>query len=103
MRSPRLIYGLVAGVLVVAGFVLPRYLAGRSQPELGDTVVVPAATSPSTPPPTTNPRPTTPPRPSTPPPSVTPGQGAEQVSPAPARTAGDDDDDLGDDPDDDDG
>ncbi|MFG1622083.1 hypothetical protein [Kribbella sp. NPDC049227] len=98
MRSPRLIYGLVAGVLVVAGFVLPRYLAGRSQPELGDTVVVPAATSPSTPPPTVNPRPTAPP------PSVTPGQGAEQVSPAPARTAGDDDDDdLGDDPDDDDG
>ncbi|MFI6829544.1 hypothetical protein ACIBG5_20800 [Kribbella sp. NPDC050241] len=58
MRSPRLIYGLVAGVLVVAGFLLPRYLADRSQPELGDTVVVPAATSPSTPPPTANPRPT---------------------------------------------
>ena|SRR6188472_4368839 len=98
MRSPRLIYGLVAGMLVVAGFVLPRYLADRSQPELGDTVVVPAATSPSTPPPAVNPRP------STPPPSVTRGQGAEQVSPAPARTAGDDDDDdLTDDPDDDDG
>ena len=49
MRSPRVIYGVVAGVLVVAGFVLPRYLAGRSAPELGDTVVVPAPSSvPST-------------------------------------------------------
>ena len=86
MRSPRVIYGVVAGVLVVAGFVLPRYLAGRSAPELGDTVVVPApaSTAPSTPTPT---------------PTVT---GASPVAPPPARTAGVDDDDDGvDDPDDD--
>ncbi|WP_165546771.1 hypothetical protein [Kribbella soli] len=87
MRSPRVIYGVVAGVLVVAGFVLPRYLAGRSAPELGDTVVVPASTVTPTPVPSTSP---------------TTGKGASPVSPAPARTAGVDDDDDGvDDPDDD--
>jgi hypothetical protein len=86
MRSPRVIYGVVAGVLVVAGFVLPRFLAGRSAPELGDTVVVPASTiTPSTVPSTS--------------PMTT---GASPVSPPPARTAGVDDDDDGvDDPDDD--
>ncbi len=88
MRSPRVIYGVVAGVLVVAGFVLPRYLAGRSAPELGDTVVVPASTVTPTPVPVDRP-PTT-------------SKGASPVSPAPARTAGVDDDDDGvDDPDDD--
>ncbi|RZT27657.1 hypothetical protein EV649_1428 [Kribbella sp. VKM Ac-2569] len=86
MRSPRVIYGVVAGVLVVAGFVLPRYLAGRSAPELGDTVVVPASTVTPTPAPSISP----------------PTTGASPVSPAPARTAGVDDDDDGvDDPDDD--
>lgn len=90
MRSPRVIYGVVAGVLVVAGFVLPRYLAGRSAPELGDTVVVPAPSSvPST---TPSSKPTTTPT----------ATGASPVSPAPARTAGVDDDDDGvDEPDDD--
>ena len=87
MRSPRVIYGVVAGVLVVAGFVLPRYLAGRSAPELGDTVVVPASSITPTPVPSTSP---------------TTGTGASPVTPAPARTAGVDDDDDGvDDPDDD--
>jgi hypothetical protein len=87
MRSPRVIYGVVAGVLVVAGFVLPRYLAGRSAPELGDTVVVPASTVTPTSSPSTSP---------------TTSKGASPVSPAPARTAGVDDDDDGvDDPDDD--
>jgi hypothetical protein len=79
------IYGVVAAVLVVAGFVLPRYL-GRSAPELGDTVVVPATTGTMSPSPT----------------PATTGKGAAQVSPPPARTAGVDDDDDGvDDPDDD--
>ncbi|WP_165549988.1 hypothetical protein [Kribbella speibonae] len=91
MRSPRVIYGVVAGVLVVAGFVLPRYLAGRSAPELGDTVVVPAPSSTAR----STPTPSTP----TPRPTVT---GASPVAPPPARTAGVDDDDDGvDDPDDD--
>jgi hypothetical protein len=86
MRSPRVIYGVVAGVLVVAGFVLPRFLAGRSAPELGDTVVVPASTITPSPVPSTSPTTT----------------GASPVSPPPARTAGVDDDDDGvDDPDDD--
>jgi hypothetical protein len=89
MRSPRVIYGVVAGLLVVAGFLLPRYLADRSSPELGDTVVVPAGSN-------TTPTPTRP--------TVTSTTGAEPVSPPPAETAGQDDDDDGvDDPDDDDG
>lgn len=40
MRSPRLIYLAVAVVLAVAGFVLTQYLADRSSPGLGETVVV---------------------------------------------------------------
>jgi hypothetical protein len=93
MRSPRVIYGVVAGLLVVAGFLLPRYLADRSSPELGDTVVVPAGSSTTL---TPEPTPTGP--------TVTSTTGAEPVSPPPAGTAGQDDDDDGvDDPDDDDG
>lgn len=95
MRSPRVIYGVVAGLLVVAGFLLPRYVAERSSPELGETVVVPAGSS-------TTPTPTPTARPSKP--TATSTTGAEPVSPPPAKTAGqDDDDDLVDDPDDDDG
>lgn len=97
MRSPRVIYGVVAGLLVVAGFLLPRYLAERSSPELGGTVVVPAGSSTT---PTPTPAPTATPSK----PTATSTTGAEPVSPPPARTAGpDDDDDLVDDPDDDDG
>ncbi|MEU8226301.1 hypothetical protein [Kribbella sp. NPDC048915] len=101
MRSPRVVYGVVAVVLAVAGFVLPRYLAGRSAPDLGDTVVVPATSTTVSPTPTPRPTPTGPP--SSPTRSPT-GSGASQVSPPPARTAGVDDDDLddsSDDPDDD--
>ncbi|MEI8413026.1 MULTISPECIES: hypothetical protein [unclassified Kribbella] len=95
MRSPRVIYGVVAGLLVAAGFLLPRYLAERSSPELGGTVVVPAGSS-TTPTPAPTATPTKP--------TATSTTGAEPVSPPPARTAGpDDDDDLVDDPDDDDG
>lgn len=95
MRSPRVIYGVVAGLLVVAGFLLPRYLAERSSPELGGTVVVPAGSS-TTPTPAPTATPTKP--------TATSTTGAEPVSPPPARTAGpDDDEDLVDDPDDDDG
>lgn len=77
MRSPRLIYLAVAVVLAVAGFVLTQYLADRSSPGLGETVVIPAGS-------TATPGTTTPPtaRPS----------GADPVSPASPRTAGDDDD-----------
>ncbi|WP_433009521.1 hypothetical protein [Kribbella sp. CA-294648] len=100
MRSPRVVYGVVAAILAVAGFVLPRYLADRSAPELGETVVVPAGASGNAP---------TPPTPSTPAIGTT-EPGAVRVTPAPVRTAGDDDDsddgieDPGDanDPDDDD-
>ncbi|MEV0287626.1 MULTISPECIES: hypothetical protein [unclassified Kribbella] len=105
MRSPRVVYGVVAGVLVVAGFVLPRYLAERSSPELGETVVVPVSstTKPTTDPSTPTPTPTVRPTP-TAKPTVGGTTGAEPVSPGPARSAGDDDDDdLVDDPDDDDG
>lgn len=82
MRSPRLIYLAVAAVLAVAGFALTQYLADRSTPGLGETIVVPAGasgptTQPSSPTKTTNP-------------SSEPG--AAPVSPAPVRTAGDDDD-----------
>jgi hypothetical protein len=75
------VYGIVAAILAVAGFVLPRYLADRSAPELGETVVVPAGASANGP---------TPPVPSAP--AGTPDPGAGRVSPAPVRTAGDDDD-----------
>jgi hypothetical protein len=76
MRSPRLIYLAVAAVLAVAGFVLTQYLADRSSPGLGDTVVVPVG---STSTPTTRP-------------STSPSHGADPVSPGHPRTAGDDDD-----------
>ena len=79
MRSPRLIYLAVAAVLAVAGFVLTQYLADRSAPGLGETVVVPANS-------TVSPTPTVGP-------STRPGaNGAEPVSPGHPRTAGDDDD-----------
>lgn len=81
MRSPRVVYGIVAAILAVAGFVLPRYLADRSAPELGETVVVPAGTQGNTPAPSTT--------------TSTPEPGAGPVSPAPIRTAGDDDSDDG--------
>lgn len=77
MRSPRVVYGVVAVVLAVAGFVLPRYLADRSSPELGETVVVPTSTSPK-PSPTATPA---------------PEPGADLVPPASPRTAGQDDPD----------
>ncbi|GAB3946867.1 hypothetical protein GCM10029976_075140 [Kribbella albertanoniae] len=83
-----MVYGLVAVVLAVAGFVLPRWLAEQSGPELGETVVVtPGTAGPTAQPPSTRPRPTAP--------------GAGPVSPAPVRTAGDDVDDGPDDTDDD--
>ncbi|MFB6722052.1 hypothetical protein ACFCV3_17895 [Kribbella sp. NPDC056345] len=86
MRSPRVVYGLVAVVLAVAGFVLPRWLAEQSGPELGETVVVtPSTAGPTKQPPAARPS----------------GPGAGPVSPAPVRTAGDDVDDGPDDPDDD--
>ncbi|MGC4936552.1 hypothetical protein [Kribbella sp. DT2] len=85
MRSPRLVYLAVAVVLAVAGFALTQYLAGRSTPGLGDTVVVPAGSS-VTPPPSGTP-PTA--GPSTAPPSK---PGADPVTPGTPRTAGDDDD-----------
>ncbi|MGW1346893.1 hypothetical protein ACWCOV_37975 [Kribbella sp. NPDC002412] len=104
MRSPRVVYGFVAGVLVVAGFVLPRYLAERSSPELGETVVVPVSSTAQPTTPTSSPTPTVAPKPTPAKPTVGGTTGAEPVSPAPARSAGDDDDDdLVDDPDDDDG
>lgn len=82
MRSPRLIYLAVAVVLAVAGFALTQYLADRSSPGLGDTVVVPAGgTSTLTPTPT--------PTPTVAPPSK---PGADPVTPGSPRTAGDDDD-----------
>ena len=89
MRSPRVVYGLVAVVLAVAGFVLPRWLAEQSGPELGETVVVtPGTAGPTAQPPSTRPT----------------GPGARPVSPAPVQTAGDDgDDDADDDEPDDDG
>ncbi|WBQ06579.1 hypothetical protein [Kribbella sp. CA-293567] len=97
MRSPRVVYGLVAAMLAVAGFVLPRYLADRSVPDLGDTVVIPAGSSASVPPggpPTAGP-------PTAGPTTVDPTlPGADPVSPRPARTAGDDDRDDADDLDD---
>ena len=79
MRSPRLIYLAVAVVLAVAGFALTQYVAGRSSPGLGDTVVVPAGSSASVPPQS--------------PPTVAPSKpGADPVTPGSPRTAGDDDD-----------
>ncbi len=90
MRSPRVVYGVVAVVLAVAGFVLPRYLADRSAPELGETVVVPTPVA-------AQPTPT----PTVAPPSE--DDGADEVPPASPRTAGQDDpDDDADDLDDDD-
>jgi hypothetical protein len=83
------VYGVVAAILAVAGFVLPRYLADRSAPELGETVVVPAGTQGSTPTPATT--------------TGTPEPGAGPVSPAPIKSAGEDADDGPDDPDDVDG
>lgn len=77
MRSPRLIYLAVAVVLAVAGFVLTQYLADRSSPGLGETVVVPAGSTVSPPTPTVTP---------------SSSSGAAPVSPADPRTAGDDDD-----------
>ena len=100
MRSPRVVYGVVAGALVVAGVLLPRFLADRSSPELGETVVVPVGSS-TTPTPTPTPPSTPTPTPGRP--AVTNTTGAEPVSPPPAQTAGPDDDDGVDDPDDDDG
>jgi hypothetical protein len=76
MRSPRLIYLAVAVVLAVAGFALTQYVADRSSPGLGDTVVVPASGASSQPPTV---RPTGKP-------------GADPVTPGSPRTAGDDDD-----------
>ncbi|NIK58621.1 hypothetical protein [Kribbella shirazensis] len=97
MRSPRLIFAVVAGVLVLTGFLLPRYLADRSRPDLGETVVVPASTSTPTPTPPASPT-TGPPTPT----RATTGPGADPVSPGEARSAGqDDEDDPTDDPDDD--
>lgn len=85
MRSPRLIYLAVAVVLAVAGFVLTQYLADRSSPGLGETVVIPAGST-ATPGTTTSPTPSTTARPTAGP------SGANPVSPANPRTAGDDDD-----------
>ncbi len=83
MRSPRLIYLAVAVVLAVAGFALTQYVAGRSSPGLGDTVVVPAGSSASVPPQS----------PPSSPPTVAPSKpGADPVTPGSPRTAGDDDD-----------
>lgn len=103
MRSPRLIYLAVAVVLSVTGFALTRFLADRSSPGLGETVIIPAgssdATTPTTPRPTTGP---TTPRPSAVPtmprtaprPSAAPTKpGADPVRPAAPPAAGDDDDD----------
>jgi len=97
MRSPRLIYLAVAVVLAVAGFALTQYLADRSSPGLGETVVVPAGSSASTPPVTPKPSPVP-----TKTGAVPTKTGADPVSPAPPRTAGDDDDDDLDDAGDDD-
>jgi hypothetical protein len=79
MRSPRLIYLAVAVVLAVAGFALTQYLADRSSPGLGDTVVVVPAGSGTA---------------SSPSPTVAPPSkpGADPVTPGSPRTAGDDDD-----------
>ncbi|WP_432943900.1 hypothetical protein ACQPXM_01405 [Kribbella sp. CA-253562] len=87
MRSPRLIYLAVAVVLAVAGFALTQYLADRSSPGLGDTVVVVPAGSGTAIPPSPSASPS--PSPTAAPPST---PGAEQVTPGTPRTAGDDDD-----------
>lgn len=87
MRSPRVVYGVVAAILAVAGFVLPRYLADRSAPELGETVVIPATPGASV-------------TPSAPPSAGPTEPGADPVSPGQPRTAGDDDRDDPDDLDD---
>lgn len=87
MRSPRLIYLAGAAVVLVAGLALTDWLTGRSVPDLGDGVVEPAgAPASSTPRPTPT---TTTPRTA---PTVRASTGAVPVSPAPARTAGQDDD-----------
>lgn len=85
MRSPRVVYGVVAAILAVAGFVLPRYLADRSAPELGETVVISPGASVT---------------PSTTPSAGSTEPGADPVSPGQPRTAGDDDRDDPDDLDD---
>ncbi|MBB5839529.1 hypothetical protein [Kribbella italica] len=91
MRSPRLIYLAVAVVLAVAGFALTQYLADRSSPGLGDTVVVPASGTSSSPPPSPGTPPAT--RPTVAPSTVIPSKpGADPVTPGSPRTAGDDDD-----------
>jgi hypothetical protein len=89
MRSPRLIYLAVAVVLAVAGFALTQYLADRSSPGLGDTVVVvPAGSGTAAPPsPSASPSPSL--SPTAGPPST---PGADPVTPGSPRTAGDDDD-----------
>lgn len=78
MRSPRLIYLAAAAVVLVAGLALTNWLTDRSVPDLGDGVVTPAGTS-ATPTPRTTP-------------TTSGSTGAVPVSPAPARTAGRDDD-----------
>ena len=107
MRSPRLIYLAVAVVLSVTGFALTRFLADRSSPGLGETVIIPAGSSDATTPTTPQPSsvPTTPPTgPTTPRPSTVPSMprtastaptkpGADPVRPVAPPTAGDDDDD----------
>ncbi|GAA0604501.1 hypothetical protein HPO96_18115 [Kribbella sandramycini] len=68
-----MVYGVVAAVLAAVGLFLPKWLADRSGPELGETVVITPGSA----------------RPTTGPPAAE--RGAGQVSPAPVRTAGDDD------------
>lgn len=92
MRSPRLIYLAAAAVLLVAALALTDWLTDRSVPDLGDGVVQPAGasagpTTPTTPATTPTQARTTPAKP-----PVRGTIGADPVTPAPARTAGQDDD-----------
>ncbi|ADB29394.1 hypothetical protein Kfla_0270 [Kribbella flavida DSM 17836] len=91
MRSPRLVYLAVVLVLAVGGFALTRYLADRSSPGLGETVVVPAGSGVSVPPRSPGTPPAT--APTTAPPTTAPTTpGADPVAPGSPRTAGENDD-----------
>lgn len=88
MRTSWAIWLAVAAVSLVAVIVLPGWLVGRSTPELGGVVVIPASGPASAPTPVPAPG-TAGPTPS--------GGGAVQVSPWPPLGAGQDDDDEPDD------
>jgi hypothetical protein len=94
MRTSRVIYLAVDAVGLAAVIVLPGWLAGRSAPELGGVVVIPATGPASAPPAGAAPAPAGPAPPLPLPTSnaPVPGSGAVQVAPTPPLGAGHDDD-----------